>query len=183
MEQTQQNTEQMTPYPEKEMESSGRRSGRKRNAGLPYRSPSLAAWLSLCPGLGQAYVGYYPQGFQNILFVATSIALLTVDMSGSLKTWLAIFLVFFWIFNLVDAFRRAVLVNRALDGLSDQELPEDFTLPGISGSLPIGVVLIVAGSLIFLHTKFDYSLVWLEDWWPVGLIAAGGWMVVRSRQK
>ena len=54
----------------------GRKTTKKkvlRRSGKPARkSPALAAWLSLLPGLGQAYVGYYPQAFRNILFVATT---------------------------------------------------------------------------------------------------------------
>ena len=40
------------------------------------KSPALAAMLSLVPGLGQVYLGYYQQGFINILVVAAIIAYL-----------------------------------------------------------------------------------------------------------
>lgn len=149
----------------------------------PYKSPVLAAVMSMMPGMGQVYLGYYSQGFQNILTVAFIILLLNMGLHSGLQALLGIFIAFFWIFNMVDAFRRAHHVNRALDGMTAEGLPEDFAMPGLKGSLPMGLVLIVAGSLIFLNTKFNYSMDWLEDWWPVFMIIAGIWLVVKSRQK
>ena len=42
-----------------------------------YKSPALATIMSLMPGLGQIYVGYYRQGFINIIVIAGIIALLS----------------------------------------------------------------------------------------------------------
>jgi hypothetical protein len=45
------------------------------------KSPALASFLSLFPGLGQIYVGYYPHGFVNALVIACLItALATEDL-------------------------------------------------------------------------------------------------------
>ena len=43
------------------------------------------------------------------------------------------------------------------------------------------MVLIVVGSLLLMVTVFDFSLAWLEDWWPAGLIALGVYMIRQSR--
>ncbi len=149
----------------------------RRNA---YKSAALSTVLSLMPGLGQVYVGYYPQGFLNAIVVAVTITLLTINM-GPLTPLLAIFLSFFWVYNMIDANRRAHHYNRAIDGLGGETLPEDFELPGLKGSMPLGVVLIVAGGLFFLDRKFGMSMEWLEEWWPLGLVIAGIWLVVKAR--
>lgn len=165
-------------YEEPPQAAAPNKSGRApRNA---YKSPVLATILSLMPGVGQVYVGYYPQGFTNILVVSGTITLLAMGM-GSLQPLLGVFLAFFWIYNMIDANRRAHHYNRALDGLGGEVPPEDFTMPGLRGSTPLGVVLIVAGVLFFLHSKFDVSMAWLEEWWPLGMVATGVWLFVKGR--
>jgi hypothetical protein len=145
-----------------------------------YKSPVLATILSLMPGVGQVYVGYYPQGFINIIVVSGTITLLAMGM-GSFTPLFGVFLAFFWIYNMIDANRRAHHYNRALDGLGGETLPEDFAMPGLKGSVPLGVLLMVVGALIFLNTKFDVSMEWLEEWWPLAMVAAGAWLFVKGR--
>ncbi|RPJ59287.1 MAG: hypothetical protein EHM23_14650, partial [Acidobacteria bacterium] len=94
------------------------------------KSPALAAMLSLVPGLGQVYLGYYQQGFINILVVGALIAYLASDALRSLVVLGAFFLVFYWFYNIVDAARRASLYNQMLAGLGPTQLPEDIEGPG-----------------------------------------------------
>ena len=146
------------------------------------KSPALATFLSLVPGLGQVYVGYYYQGFINIVVVGTLISMITesrVEM-WPLRPLMAFFLVFFWLFNLVDAARRAAFYNQALSGIANAELPREFTLPSPHGSLAGGLLLILIGVIIATNTLFNYSLEWLRHWWPVGLVIAGAYLVVQS---
>jgi len=141
------------------------------------KSPALAAMLSLVPGLGQVYLGYYQQGFINILVVAALIAYLASDAMRSLVVLAAFFMVFYWFYNIVDAARRASLYNQMLAGLGPTQLPEDVQGPGTKGSLIGGVLLIVFGVLMFAHTKFNVSLDWMEDWWPIALVIAGLYLI------
>ncbi len=151
------------------------------------KSPALAALLSLLPGLGQVYLGYYQQGFINVLIVASLIAYLASGAMRSLHVLAAFFMVFYWFYNIVDAARRASLYNQMLAGLGPTQLPEDVQGPGTKGSLIGGVALILFGALMFAHTKFDFSLDWLEDWWPMALVVAGAYLiytwVMRLQQK
>lgn len=147
-----------------------------------YKSPVLAGFLSILPGLGQIYVGYYKQGFLYVLIYAFTIALLSgggFEGSG-LEPFGAIFLAFFFFFNIIDAVRRARLFNRVVDGVAVADLPPDFELPTIRGSISTGIVLIFVGFLLFLNTMFDVSLAWLQDWWPVVLIGFGAWLVYKD---
>ncbi len=143
------------------------------------KSPALATLMSLVPGLGQVYVGYYQQGFINILVVAALITLLHRGI-GDAEPLAGIFLAFFWLYNLVDAARRATLYNQALAGLGPLELPDEMEKPNRKGSLFAGVLLMVFGAVVLAHTRFGMPVEWLERWWPALLVIAGAYLVFRS---
>lgn len=146
------------------------------------KSPVLATILSSFPGLGQVYVGYYQTGFLFMLVMAGVIFILNTSSGGFLAPFLGPFLAFFWIFNMIDANRRAQHYNRVLAGQGTEEIPEDFQMAGGRGSMPAGIALVIIGILIILDLNFNVSLEWLEDWWPLGLVGMGGWLIVKARQ-
>jgi hypothetical protein len=133
------------------------------------------------PGLGQIYIGYYAPGFLNIVVVASIITILAHESEGDWVPFLGIFLAFFWMYNIVDAYRRATLYNHAVEGLGPSELP-DIRLTDIRGSLFWGVILIVAGGVALSHTAFGYSLTWLNRWWPAALVVIGLYLIYKSIQ-
>lgn len=138
----------------------------------------LACVLSAMPGLGQIYVGYYPQGFINAIVVASLMALAIADPFGAgPRPLLIMFLVFYWLYNVIDAGRRASLYNQALDGGKEIELPAGFEGPGVRGSTLGGALLLAGGLIMITNTLFDMSLAWLEDWWPVAPIALGAYLL------
>lgn len=143
------------------------------------KRPLLACILSTMPGLGQVYVGYYQRGFINAITVALLITLLVSDL-GTLTPLAGIFLAFFWLYNVIDAGRRAMLYNQALAGGAEMELPEDFKAPGLGGSIAGGTALILIGLVMLAHTAFGASLAWLEDWWPLALVGFGAYLVVKA---
>jgi hypothetical protein len=135
--------------------------------------------MSLAPGLGQVYVGYYREGFLHILVVASLITLLNRG-AGDVTPFLAVFLAFFWLFNLVDAGRRASHYNLALAGLSPTELPEELLQRKTGNSLASGLALIAFGAVLLAHTRFGFSLSWIENWWPMALVMTGAYLIVQS---
>ena len=143
------------------------------------KSPLFASFLSMMPGLGQVYVGYYQRGFIHAIVVSSLIALLAAGV-GPLTPLAALFLAFFWLYNIVDAGRRALLYNEALAGRTGIELPEDFKTPALRGSIPGGIAIVAIGGVLLSHTGFGVSLDWLNDWWPVALIVFGVYLVARS---
>jgi hypothetical protein len=145
------------------------------------KSPALAAAFSLVPGLGQVYVGYYPRGFVHIIVVAGIISILASTNDFEPYTpLLALFLAFFWMYNMIDAARLASLYNRALSGGREPNLPDGFELPGMGGSILGGSVLAAAAFVVLLHTRFDVRLDWLADWWPVFPMLFGVWLVAKA---
>jgi hypothetical protein len=153
-----------------------------RRRDLPYKLPWLAGFLSgFFPGLGQVYVGYYQHGITLALVFIGIITVLASDTVPGMDPFFGMSLGFVWLYNIIDAARRAQAVNRALDGLGQEQLPADMSLPGSGGSLVGGVVLIVLGGVLLAHLQLDMSLAWLEDWWPLALIGLGGWLVWKAR--
>ncbi len=145
------------------------------------KSPVLALVLSLMPGVGQIYVGYYNQGFFNALVAASIIAMLNSEVGRGNEPFLGVFLGFFWMYNVVDAWRRAVFYNNALAGLGPATLPEDFTIAaGKRGSLAAGAGLMLVGGILLSHTVFNVPLDWLDRWWPVAFILVGVWLAYSS---
>lgn len=145
------------------------------------KSPFLACALSLMPGLGQVYVGYYQRGFLNAAIAASTLTLLVAEVLGPLIPLASLLLLFFWLYNIIDAGRRAALYNEALAGRAHLELPADFKTPGLAGSIPAGVVLVLLGLTLLSNTAFGVSLDWLEDWWPLALIGFGGYLIYKAR--
>jgi hypothetical protein len=145
------------------------------------RSPFLAAVLSAMPGLGQVYLGYYQLGFVHVVVFAGILALLATGNLGPLIPLASVFLGFFWLYNVVDAARRAVLVNEALAGRSNIELPEDYATPGLKGSVLGGSILVLVGIVLLSRTLFGVSLEWLEDWWPLAIVGFGGFLIFKAK--
>jgi hypothetical protein len=146
------------------------------------KSVFLAMILSLMPGLGQVYVGYYDLAFRNILVICGLLALLATDVVHHMAPVVGLFLAFFWLHNIVDAARRASFYNQALAGLRPMDLPDDGKMPKPMGSLVGGVLLIAAGLTLFSNTMFGLSLDWVEQWWPVAFVGAGAWLIYADRR-
>lgn len=143
------------------------------------KSPLLATMLAVIPGVGQLYIGYYMRG------IATAAAFMVAVMLGALVggALLPISImsaIFIWVFNLIDAGRMAALYNHAAAGSDVIEMPEDFRLPALGGSILGGVALLLFGGIALSNTAFDYSLEWLEDWWPAFPLALGLYLFVRG---
>ena len=57
-------------------------------------------------------------------------------MAGGAEPLFGIFLAFFWLFNIVDAWRRATFYNNALAGIGPATLPEDFAVTAAAARWP-----------------------------------------------
>jgi hypothetical protein len=132
------------------------------------------------PGLGQVYVGYAARGFLHIVVAGALIAFLSSEAVPALIPLAGLFLAFFWLYNIVDAGRRAAWYNQLLAGGEVMDLPKDLAGPALRGSIAGGVLLIVLGFVLLLYTLFDIPLDWLREWWPVAPILFGVWLLVRA---
>lgn len=148
------------------------------------KSPILACVLSLLPGIGQVYVGHYKLGFIHNVVFASTIMLLSLEIEA-LVPLLGIFLAFFFVYNIVDAGRRAAFYNLALEGVEGIELPDDMnlTLPDFGGSVVGGLLLMGLGLVLLSNTLFGLSLDWLQDWWPIAPIILGAYLFGKAVQE
>ncbi len=144
------------------------------------KNPALAGILSAMPGLGQIYVGYYPRGFVHIIVVACTITFLANMTTDDWAPLFGLFLAFFWLYNIVDAVRRAALYNQVLAGGEVPSIPGDFKMPSLGGSIMGGLLLMGAGFILLLHTRFGMPLDFLEEWWPLIPMGFGGYLLGKA---
>ena len=155
-----------------------------RVQGLQHKSPFIACVLSLMPGVGQIYVGYYKLGFIHNVVFASTIMLLSTRLPDPLYPLLGIFLAFFFIYNIVDAGRRAIYYNLALDGVEGIELPSmNLSVPSFGGSFAGGLAMIGLGGILLANTLAGVSLDWIEEWWPAAPILLGVYLVWKALQE
>ena len=146
------------------------------------KSPAMATWLSCMPGLGQVYVGYYVQGFINVFVAGSGIAVLASSLFRGAVPLIAISLAFFWLYQMIDANRRAHHYNRVMAGLGGEDVPDGFSMPSTKGSMLGGSVLVIVGILFILDLNFHVSMQWVENWWPLILILVGVNLVYKARK-
>ena len=146
------------------------------------KSPALASLLSIFPGLGQVYVGYYIRGFTQLLVVAAMITFLSNyhGFGAGPRPLIGMFLAFFWIYSIIDAGRLASLYNDLVAGMTPGDLRSQISLPTRGGSIAGGATLLLIGFLLFLNTMFDVSLDWVGDWWPILPFGLGAYLVVQG---
>ena len=138
-----------------------------------YKNPALAAFLSLFPGIGNLYNGLYMRGLAFFLICA-SMVFLVAEEPGPL---FGMAIPFFWIFNMVDAYRQATLINHGYG--TDLGVDEPPKLASASqGGMMVGVILFLIGTVALLEQlNLRINLDWLVDLWPIFLMAIGGWLI------
>jgi TM2 domain-containing membrane protein YozV len=138
------------------------------------KSPGLAAFLSLFPGLGQVYNGQIARAFA---FFFSWVGSIYLTASGH-EFPFAFVIPFVYLYNIIDAWKGANAINqRFLGGRLDAE-------PDAGVESPVwGGMLALLGVLILLNNLGWLDLERLARWWPILLIAVGGWFVYESVQK
>jgi hypothetical protein len=141
---------------------------------LGRKNPILAALLSAFPGMGHIYNGLYARGVTFFLIV---MSLLGIANKGG-GIWGPV-VAFFWLFNIIDAYRQATLINYGYaQDLGLVDLPRH---PRASqGGVLAGVLLTLIGLVAIFEQYFDVRLDWLFDLWPFALVVAGAWMIWAS---
>jgi TM2 domain-containing membrane protein YozV len=135
------------------------------------KSPGLAAFLSLFPGLGQVYNGQIARAFAFFFAWVGSIYL----TANGHEFPFAFVIPFVYLYNMIDAWKGANAANqRFLGGRSE---PEE----GVSIESPVwGGILVIFGVLILLNNLGWLDLERLAKWWPILLIGVGVWFVYAS---
>jgi hypothetical protein len=147
------------------------------------KSPILSGLLSLMPGLGQVYVGYYRRGFIHALVVASIITIVASGNVDALEPFFGLLLSFFWLYNVIDAARLASLYNDAVAGLGPDDLRHELVLVGRRGSIAGGALIVLVSFVLLLHTRFGMPLDWVRDWWPAIPLGLGAYLLIQGARE
>ena len=137
------------------------------------KSPGLAAFLSLFPGLGQVYNGRIARAFLFFFGFVGSIYLSSHGQEFPFA--FAIPFLFFW--NMIDAWKGAAAINARFVGGQPEVDDTAVESPLWGASLALFGVLILFNNLGWLDLER------LARWWPILLIAVGVYFVYASVQQ
>jgi hypothetical protein len=144
-------------------------------APLP-KNPGAAGALGIIPGMGHLYLGLYQRA--AILF---GIWVLFISLAGhSHGPFPGIAIPFWMVFSIIDATRQAKAINAT--GRPESNILGSDEPVRVSGSLTAGILLILIGGFLLLDRFVTIDLSFLNDWWPVLLVAFGAWQVFRHYQ-
>lgn len=136
-------------------------------------NPVLAFILGLIPGVGAIYNGQYGKGLLHVVVFGFIVALQELD--GPLDVMVG-FLIPVFIFYM--AFEAMHTAKRRLAGLPVDEFSSIAPLGNRANGFPVGPVILIAAGVFFLLVNLDLiALRAMLRWWPVGLIALGGYML------
>ena len=139
-----------------------------------HKSIPLAILLSFMPGIGHVYNGLYRRA---LLFFGVFLGAAAIMVRNEIFTPVVVFI---WLFNVIDTYRQATLIN--LGYSADLGLLEDRPdLPRSGqGTFYAGVALLVFGVIAALDVFFGLSIEPILEAWPLFLVAAGIWLIIRS---
>src|SRR5512136_2629497 len=135
--------------------------------GVPIRrSPGLALVLSFFPGLGHLYLGLYQRAFG--IFLAFALSIWLAEHAD-----LGIVVAFVWFFAVIDAYRQAQMLNMGLT--TEPLIGEQRAKAARRGTLGFGAFLLIVGLVLLYNQFYPIDFSFLQDWWPLILVAAGIW--------
>jgi hypothetical protein len=151
----------------------------------PNPNPAVAGILAgFFPfGVGAVYCSQYAKGLAHLLIFVMLV--FGSDHAGRWDWVFGIGIVFFWIYQVIDAVRTAHALQAGQPAPDPMGLGQAFSMGERfdSGKIPVGaVVLIGLGVLFLLHTMgiMEYGF---ERFWPLILIFLGGWMFYRHYER
>jgi hypothetical protein len=146
----------------------------------PNVSPGLAFLLGLIPGVGAIYNGQYAKGFVHVLILGMLISITSSNAAGGLEPLFGMCIGVFAFYMAFEAYHTA---RKRQLGETVDEWSSLMQLNVQGPGLPVVPLLLIGLGVIFLLNNFE--LIRLRDvlrFWPVLLIAAGGWLLyVRIR--
>ena len=140
------------------------------------KSPVLAGFLSMFPGLGHLYLGLYQRGFAFAGGFILSIGF----ASHRGEHFFGPLIAFIWFFAIIDAVRQAHAINRGY--VSESGFAAETQLRrAVSGSagLTWGIILVGLGVLWLIDRYMDIDWSFMETWGtPSALILLGLVLVI-----
>lgn len=140
--------------------------------------PALAFFLGLIPGVGAIYNGQYGKGIIHVVVLGLLISIADSGAAGDMQPLFVMMTIAWFFYMALEAYHTA---KRRLAGLPVDEFSSLFPPRRHPGRLPLGPLSLIAlGVLFLLHTLGRLRLEQILKFWPVLLIAAGGyWLYAR----
>ncbi len=141
------------------------------------KSPGLAGFLSIFPGLGHLYLGLYQRAFA---FAGAFCLLIFFNSHGRIAVLSGPATAFLWFFAIIDAVRQAKAINRGYVSESGFAIEAQIRKASEgTGSLTWGVILVGLGSLWIIDRYVDVDWSFMEEWGgPAALILLGLILVI-----
>lgn len=149
---------------------------------VEHKSPVLAGFLSMFPGLGHLYLGLYPRAFA----VGGAFILgIMMTSHGGPGEFFGPLIAFVWFFAIIDAVRQAKAINRgelAEAGFAgEQQLRK---AAAGTGGLTWGVILVGLGALLLIDRYWDIDWSFMSEWGgPAAFILLGLVLIVSHVRK
>ncbi len=132
-------------------------------------------------GVGAVYTGQYAKGLVHLAICGLLVAGCSVSNSEVLPVICGIGIAFFVVYQIIDAVRTA----RALQ--AGQPAPDPYGLAATFGAgakidtskVPFGAIVLILLGVLFLLSTMGVEL-GLDRFWPLILIAIGGWLLARN---
>jgi len=141
----------------------------------PDISPGLAFFLGWIPGVGAIYNGQYAKGLVHAVVFGLLVSITSSDASRGLEPIFGI-LITVWMFYM--AFEAYHTARKRRLGEPVDEYSSIIDLNRGRGHIPVSAIaLIILGVLLLLHTLNLLDFAYVARYWPVLLIAAGGWLL------
>ena len=141
------------------------------------KSPGLAGFLSMFPGLGHLYLGLYQRAFA---FAGAFCILIFFNSHGRIAVLSGPATAFLWFFAIIDAVRQAKAINRGF--VSESGFATETQIRKASegtGSLTWGVILVGLGSLWIIDRYVEIDWSFMEEWGgPAAMILLGLVLVI-----
>ena len=145
------------------------------------KSPGLAGFLSVFPGLGHLYLGLYQRAFA---VGGAFILMIALTSHGSGGEFFGPLIAFIWFFGIIDAVRQAKAINRGQ--LAEQGFAGEQQLKAAAGAggLTWGVILVGLGTLWLIDRYFYIDWSFMEEWGgPAAFILLGVILIVSHVRK
>ena len=145
------------------------------------KSPGLAGFLSMFPGLGHLYLGLYQRAFAIGGAFILAIAFTSHGRAGE---FFGPVIAFIWFFAIIDAVRQAKAINRGQLAESGWAAEAQLKAAAGTGGLTWGVILIGLGSLWLIDRYVDIDWSFMEEWGgPAAFILLGLILIVSHVRK
>jgi hypothetical protein len=134
-------------------------------------------------GVGAVYCSQYAKGLAHLVIFV--LLIYGADHAHNWDTLFGLGIAFFYVYQIIDAVRTARALQEGQPVPDPMGLGQTFSMGEKfdSGKIPVGaVVLIGLGALFLLHTMgiMEFGL---GRFWPLLLIALGGWMLYRNYER